>query len=137
MVATKNRNLPLGMTSEFMPNRPELTEGEKQYLKPLFVDAQINGNTDRSRKRLAAAREKLATDCQDAIDAAIIERDGFLWMMDRGIKTDNVIYYKHTNTFSIGWQKPLTGDLLDAFDKSMVGFPFLYEFKTDQKGSSM
>ena len=60
------------------------------------------------------------------------ELNGKLWLMDRGLNVDNVIYYNHRDIFTFGWRDVVTdmekGAILDVISE----FPFEYEIKTAQ-----
>ena len=90
--------------------RAPLTPAERAHLLPLYVQAQTYGNTERDKARIAKARADLAAKFETVTRNATIERDGFTWLMDHGIKTDNVIYYSHTGRFGFGWREPLGPD---------------------------
>lgn len=109
----------------------ELTEAEAAHLLPLFKEAQIHGHTERDKKRIAKQRETLAREYEIIrIARATTERDGFLWLMDHGIKTDNVIFYSHTGRFGFGWRKPLGETVLGDLLNLITEFPFSYDIKT-------
>lgn len=102
-------------------NRGPLSPAELDYLLPLYRKAQTFGNSERAKARIAASLEAVQKKYEKATRNATNERDGFLWLMGRGIKTSNVIYYDHTETFCFGWQKkleePLLGDLLNVISE--------------------
>lgn len=120
------RMLPVG---QHKSTRPPLTVAEFDYLRPLFLDAQVNGGSDRKAARIAKARADLLKSRDTAVHCAVTEFSGFTWLMDRGIKTDNVIYYGRTDVFCFGWRKPLDSDMLAHFKQVTEGFPFAVEFK--------
>lgn len=114
--------------------RPPLSELELAALKPLFVDAQTHGSTARGRERLTKARERVAAEYATSVANAQAKHDGLMWLMARGINTDNVIYYDHTGKFSFGWRKPLSGDEYNALQLALHNggdsFPFDHDIKT-------
>lgn len=110
-------------------DRPALTQSELDYLLPLYREAQMFGRTERDKERIAQQRAKIASKRNDAIEGANTEFEGFTWLMNRGIKTDNVIYYHHTAKFSVGWRNPLSNDVADELETALKGFPFPIEFK--------
>ena len=110
--------------------RAPLTKAESDHLMPLYTHAQIHGNTERDKKRIADRRSRIIKDAETDIRNATIERDGMLWLIDHGITTDNVIYYKHTGKFSFGWSKPLESDVKSALLDVISEFPFEYEIKS-------
>src|SRR5574342_721932 len=101
------------MPVEFEGNRAPLTEAEQAHLLPLYKEAQLHGNE----------RDK-------AIYIAETEFKGFTWLMDHGIKTDNCIYYSHTDRFSFGWRNPVDAEFLSELLDVVSEFPFAYEIKT-------
>lgn len=109
--------------------RPELTEAEAAHLVPLYIEAQTHGNTERDKARIAKARADLVKERDTAIRVANTKHDGFMWLMDRGIKTDNVIYYSHTDRFSFGWRQPVDADVVSRILDVISEFPFQYEIK--------
>lgn len=100
-------------------NWKALSEAEAAHLLPLFRHAQIHGSSERDKVRLAAARERIEAKAAAAIQNAQTERDGFIWLMDRGIKTENVLYYAHKGRFSFGWRKPYGGGELSTLLEAM------------------
>lgn len=117
----------------FKDERPLLTKAEAEHLTPLYVEAQIHGNTSRDKQRIRGQREKLQRDHDHAIESAETEFTAFTWLMDRGIKTGNCIFYKHTGRFSFGWRKELHGAELSALQDVLCEFPFDYDLKTTGK----
>lgn len=121
------------------PRRKEsapLTEAEKAYLLPLYREAQLHGNTERDKARIAKERKDIAAKFEKAVRVATEERDGYTWLMDHGIRTDNVIYYSHTETFSFGWRTPIDAELETELLGELEGFPFAYEIKRAQRGAA-
>ncbi len=110
-----------------------LTEAESAHLMPLYKEAQIHGATERGKARIAKARARVEEKFRKATGAAKVERDGFIWLMDRGYDPSNVIYYSHTDRFCFGWRTPLSGDVLDATLEMISEFPFRYQIKTPEK----
>lgn len=110
--------------------RAPLTEAEKAHLLPIYKDAQLHGNTERDKKRIAQARERIEKDYRETIEKATIEHDGLVWLMDHGIRPNNAIYYSHTGRWCFGWRdegldSDLVGELLDVISE----FPFPYDIK--------
>ena len=106
-----------------------LTEAERGRLLPIYKDAQLHGRTERDRKRIAKARADVIAKAAKESRHAAMERDGFLWFMDRGIRTDNLIFYSHTERFCFGWRKPVGDELRAAVLDVVSEFPFPYELK--------
>jgi hypothetical protein len=106
-----------------------LTDAEAAHLLPLWKEAQLHGHTARDKARIAKARADIVAKYAKATHAAKTEHDGLLWLMDRGIRTDNVIYYSHTDKFCFGWRKPLEAEVLSGWVEVASEFPFEYEIK--------
>lgn len=108
-------------------NWTPLTDAERDHLLPLYRAEQIGQGSERSRKRA-----ELIAEHDKTVRIAARKRDGFLWLMNHGLNTDNVIYYPHTDRFSFGWRKPITeherGVILAAMGAE---FPFRYEIKCE------
>lgn len=110
-------------------DRALLSNAERAYLLPVWKEAQLKGNGERSvkaaQKRRAEAEEKY----KKAIAKAEEEHTGMIWLCDAGINTDNVIYYDHTGVFSFGWRKPIDASLLPDLLAVLDDFPATYEIK--------
>lgn len=112
----------------FAGSRAPLTPEELAERLPLCRDAQINGNTERDKKRIAAKRADIESKYRKAVDNATTERDGFTWLMDRGINTADVIYYSHTGRFGFGWRgQGVDAELLSPLLDVISEFPFPYD----------
>ena len=122
------RLLPAADT--FKGDRPTLTDAESADLLPRYTDAQVHGCTERGRERLLSLRKKIEHDRDAATESATMEADGLLWCLDRGISTDNLIFYSHTNRFCFGWRSGLSDDVAESLRVMLDGFPFEYEIKT-------
>lgn len=110
--------------------RKPLTDAERAMLLPKYKEAQLHGNTERDKKRIAAKRESIKADRDKAIKKAETEFAGLTWLMDHGIKTDNVIYYSHTDRWCFGWRdNGLAPELVDALLDVVSEFPFAYDIK--------
>lgn len=111
--------------------RAELTEAERAYLLPLYKAAQLHGSTERGKARIAKERADLEAEYLKTTAAAKTKRDGFLWLMNHGINTENCIYYSHTDRFSFGWRRPVDKEMESAILEVISEFPFSYEIKTE------
>lgn len=118
------RMLPAG---DHLPQRNPLTNAEREHLLPQYLDAQIRGNTARDKARIAKARERIESKFTATTNAAKTERDGFLWLMDHGHNTSNVIYYSHTNRFCFGWRKAIGDSEYSRLADLLCEFPFDYD----------
>lgn len=109
--------------------RPPLTEEERAALLPLYKDAQLHGTTERGKARIAKERADVESKFRKATHAATTERDGMIWLMDHGIRTDNCIYYSHTDRFCFGWRSPVSDEIKSALLDIISEFPFSYDIK--------
>lgn len=109
--------------------RAPLSEQESATRIPLFVQAQTYGATERGKARIAKQRLDIITKANNTIKHAETERDGMLWLLDHGLKIDNVIWYAHTGKFSFGWRKPVENEVRAAILEVISEFPFEYEIK--------
>jgi len=105
--------------------RAPLTDAERAHLMPLYIAAQ----TKKVKAETEKARAEVIDKCEKAVKNAETERDGFLWLMDHGVNTHNVIYYSHNNTFSFGWRSPVSPEVESALLDVISEFPFPYEIK--------
>lgn len=119
------RLTPIGTKWQKDKELAKLTEEESAELLPRFIEAQ----TERGKARIAKKRADIIEEAESTIKDATTKRDGFLWLMDRGINVDNCIFYNHTQRFSFGWRKPVEKEIESAILEHMSEFPFLYEIK--------
>lgn len=80
-------------------------------------------------------RERLIRDKQASDRLIDIEFKGKLLLSGAGLSLDNIIFYRHTETFTIGWLKELTTQQFDVvqacLNSSAVPFPYKLEIKTE------
>jgi hypothetical protein len=106
---------------------PPLTDAEKAYLLPLWREAQLRGNGERTQ---SAIQKKRAEKHAKAIAAANAERDGYTWLLDRGFNPENVIFYSHSGKFCFGWRSNgLDESMTSAVLEFISEFPFPYTIK--------
>lgn len=112
-----------------LQKREKLTDGESADLLPKYVSRQTTGHESRSKQKRDKQRddvlEKFSKDTSDAIT----ERDGMLWLWDRGFLLDNVILYSHTQKFCFGWRTGVSPSVESKLLDVMSEFPFTYEIK--------
>lgn len=116
-------------TSLHNPNRGKLTAAEHEWLYPQFKSAQLHGTTERGKARIAKARKDLVIERDKAIYQATTKHDGMIWLLDKGLKIDNVIYYTHTDRFSFGWRQAVDDGVVSEILEIISEFPFNYEIK--------
>lgn len=109
-------------------DRDKLTDKERDHLIPLYTEAQIKGTSERGIERIKKQRVELLDTRDETIKTANTEYEGYIWLLDRGIKTGNVIYYNHTDMFCFGWKTNLSSEIKEELAKELRGFPFNYEF---------
>lgn len=108
-------------------DRAPLTDAERGMLEPIWLEAKIRGNTERDKQRIAAAKTRIKQDAERKIQNAQNERDGMLWLLERGFRIENVIHYDHTGRFSFGWRTKIC-PAIEAEILDIVGnFPFPYD----------
>jgi hypothetical protein len=79
-------------------------------------------------QRRQKQRDDILEEAEKYIRNATAERDGKLWLWEKGLDLDNVIYYSHTSKFSFGWRSPLDPILKSKLLDVLSEFPFEYEF---------
>lgn len=121
----------LPVENSFSAKRAALSAAERDYLLPLYRDAQMHGSTERGKARKAKQRLDIAETYARSTKVAKTKHDGLLWLLDNGFNIDNVIYYDHTDKFSFGWRKPLGEFEVKSILERISEFPFNYEIKCD------
>lgn len=121
------------VATSFTTPREKLTEAERTHLLPLYTEAQIHGTTERGTRRIKAERTRIAEKCDDTTKHAIIERDGLLWLLNRGYRTANVLYYTHTGVFCFGWRSPLDPTVASEVLDWISEFPYPYTIKATDR----
>lgn len=61
--------------------------------------------------------------------SATTERDGFLWLINNDLPTENCIYYNHAGRFCFGWRNPYTVEARLVLLEALKQFPFEYDVK--------
>ena len=112
------------------PRREPLTEQEQAELLPAYVSRQTLGADSRAVKTLAATRKRIEDKFRKETRNAKTEHDGFIWLLDRGVNTENVIFYSHAGKFSFGWLRPLESAVKSKLLDLLCEFPFEYEFSS-------
>lgn len=120
------RLLPI---SESDNNCLPLTEAEETEFIPRFTKAQIEGLTERGKKRIAKQRQDIESKFKDTTQNAKNEHDGLLWLLDNGVNINNCIYYDHTSYFCFGWKVPVSKDVRSKLLDMLNEFPFDYDIK--------
>lgn len=81
-------------------------------------------------RRAAKKRAQVIERAERDIRKATTQRDGYLWLLDRGIAIDNVIYYDHTDLWSFGWRQPVGPVFLAQILDVISEFGRAYQIKT-------
>lgn len=100
-----------------------LSEQERAWVLPIYLKAQMEASAAAREKQRAAVLAEFEKDS----NAATVERDGFLWLLDHGLQTENVIFYSHTGKFSFGWRSKYTGEAREVLLAALARFPFPYD----------
>lgn len=119
------------VAGELFPVREPLTDDERAALLPRYVDRQTTGADSRAAKRRDKQRADVLTKFDEKTTAAHVERNGMLWLWERGFDLDNVIYYQHTDRFGIGWRSPVSASVCSKLLDVISEFPHRYTIKTE------
>ena len=114
------------------PRKP-LSKAERDYLLPLYREAQLHGTTERGKARIAKEKQEIESDYKKTVANAKAERDAKRWIVNTcpGMLSQ-YIYYSHRGTHAFGWRgnglgKEQVSALLDVISE----FPFGYEIRCD------
>ena len=118
----------LPVAESFGGNRAELTADEQAALLPLYVARQTTGRDSRAVKAYEAEGRAIEEKYSKANHAIETEREGMLWLHDKRVSLDNVIYYSHTGKFCFGWRNSLSDAVKSRLLDLLCEFPFEYEF---------
>ena len=111
--------------------RQDLTDAERDWLLPLYVKAQTEAKKNRDAEHDKNIRAALKKKHQKATAAADAEYYGMIWLLDNGIRTENVIYYDHTQTFCFGWRNKLSQSVVDELHNKLEGFPYRIKYEIE------
>lgn len=109
--------------------RPPLTDAERDYLLPLYIESQTVGRTAREKKAKADAYARIEREFEKATNKAADKKTAYLFLLDHGWRLDNVIYYDHIPEFCFGWRKPLEPGEVSRLLDFISEFPFPYRIK--------
>lgn len=105
--------------------RAPLTEEEREELLPKYIQAR----TVVEKARREAQKRKIEKKYEEAEVSAYNEFTGMMWLWERNIPLDNVLYYTSTKRFVIGWRSELSPSVADEMLAKVEGFPFKIEVK--------
>lgn len=111
-------------------NRKPLTDKEKNLLLPMYLGKQVIGKEKRENKYFKDKKEDIEKTFKNRKEEIEQEYKGFKWLLNKGVRIDNIIYYDHTKTFSVGWRKLLSFNEEQKFKEVLKGFPYNIELKT-------
>ncbi len=113
---------------------PPLSKEEKDYLLPLYEEAQKETAKKLLEERIFNIKKK----AKEKIENAETEGNAILWLIEHGLTAsdiENCIYYNHTKTFCFGWKNKLNDTeksrLTSILDKEGDNFPYPYKFKKE------
>lgn len=75
-------------------------------------------------------REDIKADYDKAIKNANNEFEGFTWLLDRNLSTNDCIYYSHTGRFGFGLKKTIRENDRENWVEVLKDFPFEYKIET-------
>lgn len=111
--------------------RRHLSKEEKAVLQPRYVERQTTGNDSRAVQKREKQRVRILDDFADVTANATTERDGKMWLWEKGMDIDNVIFYDHTGRFGFGWRSPVSATVKSKLLDILVEFPFEYDIKSE------
>lgn len=132
----KEEDLPLLVMQPILGKKRSKAEvsAEVPAIKAAWLQRQIKATevqTSRQKEGALASAEKARA------RAVLFEQaaEGWQWLADRGISTENIIYYDHSNTFSVGWRgEGLSEELAAEWHKTLYEFPAKWEVKVKGQG---
>lgn len=78
-------------------------------------------------------KEKLIARHKEKIHHMEEELEGMVWLLDRGLDTENALYYPFRGAFFFGWRNPLTSEQAKTLSTQLEGFPFEYGIREEDK----
>ena len=116
------------VADERKPREP-LTDDERAEIMPRYTEAQLRGTGERSKAYAIKKRQEIVDKYEAETAHGLTERDGFLWLMDRSLSVENVIYYSHTGRFGFGWRTPVSDEVYAVLVEELCEFPYDYDIK--------
>jgi hypothetical protein len=112
-------------------HREPLTDDERDWLLPRYLDAQLEGDKERRAQRTAHQRARLEK--QHQLDE--MKFDGLTRLLNAGIDLSNVIFHDHVPVFKFGWANKLSPSVAEAMQTKLaeIEFPHPTEFAIDKK----
>lgn len=109
--------------------RKKLTDAEREALLPLYIEARKEGEARDRAKQRAEVEAEYKRDCA----RAEMEHKGKLWLLDRSMTLENVIFYGHTERFNFGWRTPYGPKAAAAMADALAGFPYPFDIQTEAR----
>lgn len=104
--------------------RAKLTEEERNYLMPLYVEAQTSSNNtlnlDKIIKETKQIAEKLTKQAERIKNCA-------KFLKQNNIQTNNMIYFNHSDLFRFGYRQSLCPEVKKALAEKLKDFPGKFE----------
>jgi hypothetical protein len=109
--------------------RAPLTTEERECLMPLYVAARCKVMESQR------AKQRAEVEAEYKKDTALAETEyrGKLWLLDRGLSLENVIFYSHTARFNFGWRTAYGPKAAAAMADSLTGFPYAFDIQTEAR----
>jgi hypothetical protein len=95
-----------------------------------FVEQYHTAQKAARTVRLQEQQDRKLADLQQEITAAQKQFDAFSLLIANNIDFDNVIYYKHTDTFNFGWRRALSSTEQQELWSKLDACGFLAAYKT-------
>jgi len=109
--------------------RLPLNDCDNEILTDINLKEFERLNKIRKKENIKRIKAKLTKERKENIANSENEYKGFMWCLNKGIETDNLIYYNHTKTFCFGWRDKLNFEKEQQLKKDLKGFPFKFELK--------
>jgi hypothetical protein len=117
----------LEVNQKFLLNLTNIMD--KHGSSDIIIPKDVLDDIEKQQKeRQTAINEKRIKDklesLKKGVENAKLEREVFQYLIDKGLKFDNVIYYSHTDTFCFGWRNKLSKVEISAIKYKISGWPF-------------
>lgn len=105
----------------------DLTQDERDWLLPRYVEAQVNTKNEAAKARAKQQRNKIEEERK--LDA--MKYDGFDRLLNAELDINNVIFYSHIPTFKFGWRSAMSPSVAAHFKQRLeeIEFPHPTEFE--------
>lgn len=109
--------------------RNALNVYEDEVLTAEYVYRQTTAQGSRAVEKRGRQKKDILKKYDDERATGEAEKNGLLWLWERFIPLDNVIYFSHTKTFCFGWRNALSAGVKSELLQKLEGFPYPYTFK--------